>query len=235
LLRPPLYDLQTDIRLAQREVSQASARRAATGEFMRKSDLRKNHDPFDTALARYRSFAEKVIKAQRVISTAEEKRDLAESTLLRLVANWESFLNEHLVDCINRDPTILSTFFGVTVPRNPSKDLCHALIFGERYRDFRTFGELTHFSGKLLPQPSNPFIAVTRAHRDGLDEAYKIRNYLSHYSARSRRVLMAMYRRQYGMDRFLEPGQFLLAYNARRLWRYFSAFEGASADMKAWY
>ncbi len=40
---------------------------------------------------------------------------------------------------------------------------------------------------------------------------------------------------KYDMDRFLEPGQFLLAYNSQRLWAYFDAFEGASSDMKAWY
>ncbi len=34
------------------------------------------------------------------------------------------------------------------------------------------------------------------------------------------------------MERFLEPGQFVLAYNAQRLWVYFDAFEGASNDMK---
>ena len=44
-----------------------------------------------------------------------------------------------------------------------------------------------------------------------------------------------LYKNKYDMDRFLEPGQFLLAYNSRRLWAYFDAFEGASNDMKASY
>ena len=37
------------------------------------------------------------------------------------------------------------------------------------------------------------------------------------------------------MTRFVEPGQFLLAYKAKRLSKYFNEFEGASSDMKAWY
>ena len=49
---------------------------------MRKSDLKKNHVPFDEALARYRGFMDKIINAQRVISTAEEKRDIAESAVV---------------------------------------------------------------------------------------------------------------------------------------------------------
>lgn len=58
---------------------------------MRKADLKKNHEAFDSALARYRSFMEKVVDATRVVGTAQEKRDLAESVMLRLCANWESF------------------------------------------------------------------------------------------------------------------------------------------------
>lgn len=64
---------------------------------MRKSDLRKNHESFDNAVARYRSFIDKVINAQRVVGTAQEKRDLAESVILRLCANWEQFVDEHVV------------------------------------------------------------------------------------------------------------------------------------------
>ena len=37
------------------------------------------------------------------------------------------------------------------------------------------------------------------------------------------------------MTRFAEPGQFLLAYKAKHLLKYFNAFEYASSDMEAWY
>lgn len=202
---------------------------------MRKADLRHNHDAFDEAVERYRTFMGKVIKAQRVIGTAQEKRDLAESVLLRLCANWESFVDEHLVDCCNRDPSQLSTYFGVSIPAHPSRDLCHALLFGDSYRDFRSFGDLKGFTKKVLPEASNPFLTVSKAHGQRIDQVYTIRNYLSHYSAKARRVLMAMYRKEWEMIRFLEPGQFLLAYGADRLWKYFDAFAGASQDMKASY
>jgi hypothetical protein len=202
---------------------------------MRKADLQHNHVSFDEALARYRSFMQKIVGAQRVVSTAQEKRDIAESVILRLCANWESFLDEHLVDCINVDHSQLSEYFGATIPPNPSKALCQALLFGGSYRDFKSFSDLKGFSKKPLPQASNPFLVITVAQSARIDEAYKIRNYLSHYSAAGRRALLRVYQQQYGMTRFLEPGQFLLAYNGRRLWGYFDAFEAASAAMKAWY
>jgi hypothetical protein len=202
---------------------------------VRKADLLKNHSGLDEAIARYRTFMDKIIDAQRVISSAQEKRDLAESVLLRLCANWESFVDEHLVDCVNCDHSQLSTFFGVTIPANPSKDLCQALIFGDGFRDFKSFGDLKGYTKRILPTASNPFLAISDAHHKRIDEVYRIRNYLSHYSTKGRRSLMALYRDEYRMERFLEPGQFLLAYNARRLWTYCDAFAGASADMKATY
>lgn len=201
---------------------------------MRKADLGKNHEWLDGSITRYRSFLERIISAQRVISSPEEKRDMAESVLLRLCANWEYFVDEHLVACVNVDPSQLEEFLGVSPPSHPSKSLCTALIFGDGYRDFASFGALKHFSKKLLPDHSNPFLAVTTTHAKHIDEVYSIRNYLSHYSAKAKRSLHRMYKDKYDMTNFLEPGQFLLAYKARRLWTYFEAFKGASAKMKAW-
>ena len=176
----------------------------------------------------------RMIDAQRVVGSAQDKRDLAESVLLRLCANWESFVDEHLVDCVNRDHSKLSEFLGVSIPAHPSKDLCHALIFGESYRDFPSFGALKGFSKKILPDSSNPFLEVSQSSAKRIDEVYRIRNYLAHYSTRSRRSLAHMYREDYKLTRFKEPGAFLLVSNGRRLWIYFDAFERASADMRAW-
>src|SRR6266705_2370167 len=161
---------------------------------MRKSDLRSNHVSFDNALARYRDLIERVIATQPVIPTAQEKRDIAESILLRLCAHWEYFVDEQLVDCVNRDFSKLSIYFGVSIPEHPSWNLCHALIIGAGYTDFRSFGDLKRYSKKLLPDGSNPFAAVTPAHAKKIDEAYRIRNYLSHYSATGKKSLKAMYR-----------------------------------------
>jgi hypothetical protein len=202
---------------------------------MRKSDLRKNHETLDQAIIRYYNFLEKIIAAQRVIATAEEKRDLAESVILRLCANWERFVDNQLVSCVNRDPSKLSEFLGVKIPAHPDKGLCQALLYGDTYRDFRSFGDLKGFSKKVLPEDGNPFICVSRAHGNRLDEVYKIRNYLAHYSDRARRSLFNMYKSSHNMNKFLEPGQFLLAYEGRRLWAYIDTFANVSADMKDWY
>jgi len=202
---------------------------------VRKADLAHNHRKLDAAIERHRDFMRKCIDAQRVIATAEEKRMLAESVILRLCAQWEQFLDEHIADSINVTPVQLGEYLGAAIPKNPSRDLCVALVFGGTYRDFRSFGDLKGFTKRILPDTENPFLQVTNAHARKIDEVYKIRNYLSHYSAYARRSLARMYNDEYHNTRFLEPGQFLLAYDGQRLWSYFDAFQGASEDMKAWY
>lgn len=205
------------------------------GSTMRKSDLKKNHKNLDESIARYKSFLQKLSPLKAAIRLAQEKRDIVESALLRLCANWERFVDEHLVDCLSVDNSKLEDFLGVSIPAHPSKNLCSALIFGDGYRDFSSFGALKGFSKKPLPDDSNPFVQVTSAQFKRIDEVYKIRNYLAHYSGKSRRTLQRMYAEEYNMTRFIEPGQFLLAYNSRRLWAYFDAFESASDRMKSCY
>lgn len=202
---------------------------------LRKSDLKARHSWFDAALARYRAFSSKILNAQRVIGTAEEKRDLSESIILRLIANWESFVDEHLFARVNCNHAKLSDFLGVTIPDHPNMNLCRALIFGDGYRDFQSTGALIGFSKKLLPDSANPFLAISKGRKNKIDDMYKVRNYLAHYSAKSRRALWDMYKTKYQYQRWIEPGRFLNANNARHLWECFDAFEGASNDMKEWY
>jgi len=200
-----------------------------------KADLRINHVYLDDAITRYRHFLQRVIDGDKVVSTTGERRDIAESVLLRLCANWERFVDHHLVDCVNRDSSRLSKAFAVTIPRHPSWDLCHALIIGMGYTDFKSFADLKRYAKRLLPEGSNPFLAVGPRHAKRIDEVFCLRNYLSHYSASAKRAHMRLYSDEYKMQKFLEPGYFVLGYNARRLWSYFEAFEGASTDMKGTY
>ncbi|MBL4793429.1 MAG: hypothetical protein JKY97_10915, partial [Citromicrobium sp.] len=165
----------------------------------------------------------------------QEKRDLAESVLLRLLANWERFVDEQLVDCLNIDHSRLSEYLGVSIPAHPSKNICEAILFGGTYRDFRGFGDLKGFSKKILPEASNPFLVVHSSRTSAIDEMYKLRNYLAHYSSAAKRALKRMYEEKYEYTNFVEPGMFLLGNNCMMLWHYFDMLEGASSDMKTRY
>lgn len=201
---------------------------------MRKADLIARHDSFKYDVEWYRDFLNRVTTAQKVLRTMEDKREVAEMIVLRLCAHWEYYIDEVLVSAINRDHSQLSAHFGVTIPPHPSIELCQALLFGDGYKDFPSFGSLKGFSKKILPKASNPFLPITPANWKRIDEVYAIRNYLSHYSAKARRTLFDMYKKNHEMSRFLEPGQFLLAYEAMRFHEYIDAFEGAADQMKTW-
>jgi hypothetical protein len=202
---------------------------------VRKADLLENHDEFEGALKSYRAFLLRIVDAQRVVSSVNEKRDVAESVLLRVCAYWEYFVDRQLIACVNRDPSLLPEYLGASLPSHPSVDLCEALLIGDRYLDFRSIGALKGYSKKVIPQPSNPFLKISTATANKIDEVYKLRNYLSHFSSKARRSLFAVYKSQYGMSRFYEPGQFLLARNGERLWAYFDAFAMASTSVRARY
>jgi len=202
---------------------------------MRKCDLAVNHRNLDGAINWYRALTEKVVDARRVISAVDEKRNIAESTLIRVLANWESFVDEQLIDCINIDTSKLSDFLGVPMPAHVTKNMCEAILFGGGYRDFASYGALKGFSKKILPDTSNPFINVHSSRTSAIDEMYKIRNYLAHYSSVSRRGLMRMYEEKYGYTKFIEPGRFLLRNSGHMMWHYLDMLEAASQDMKDWY
>lgn len=201
---------------------------------MRKSNIIARHDRFLNDVDWYRDFLARVIGARRVLKSVEDKREIAEMIVLRLCAHWEYYIDELLVACINRDHSQLSQHFGVSIPEHPSNQLCQALLFGDGYKDFPSFGKLKGFSKKILPNESNPFLRITKTNSNRIDEVYAIRNYLSHYSAKARRTLFDMYKKNHNMSRFLEPGQFLLAYEASRFDEYIDAFVGASNQMKGW-
>lgn len=87
---------------------------------MRKADLIARHDGFRSYVDWYRDFLNRVTSAQRVLQSAEDKREIAEMIVLRLCAHWEYYIDELLVAAINRDHSQLSEHFGVSIPPHPS-------------------------------------------------------------------------------------------------------------------
>jgi len=197
---------------------------------MRKADLKKNHAWFEEKLAYYDDFFARTINAKQVLNTSD-KREIAESSLLRLCAYWEAFVGEELVDCVNIDGSKLGEFVGTQLPQQLSLAMCEAILFRERYLDFRSVGEIKGFAKKVLPDKVNPFAKIPKHAEEKIDEAFVIRNYLSHQSKAARRRLSEMYRAKYQRRRFAEPGGFLLAKNSKRLVEYVGSFFVASKEM----
>jgi hypothetical protein len=198
---------------------------------MRKADLRKDHRVFKQALAKYADLLVRLLHAQRVVSSTADKREIAEAVLLRICAHWEAFVDEQLIDCVNLDSSALATHIGLDLPKHLNKNMCEAILMRDGYLDFRSVGNIKGFARKVLVPKYNPFDKISNPTADKIDQVYKLRNYISHRSWASQRALMSMYSSKYKMRRFLEPGQFLLGYEAEKLAAYVEAFVDASNDM----
>ena len=200
---------------------------------MNKANLRKCHKDLEHSLGRLADFASRVLAAKRVVGDAEDKRDLMEAFLLRACSRWERFVEEQLVACVNRFPGQLGEYLAAEIPSHPSKELCRVLLFGNGYRNIKKCSELKKFAKKVLPEASNPFAKIKPDDAKRIDDAFEVRNYLSHRSHHSRRTLAKIYETNYGLKNFREPGQFLVADGGARLLAFIEAFRSASKSMSA--
>ena len=198
---------------------------------MKKSNIRKNYVTYEKWLVKFERLLKDILEKYGKLSE-NDKRILVEAIFLRLCANWEYFIENQIIACANINSVHLSDFVGYSLPRHPPRNVCQAIIFNRQFRPFRGTEDLMGFTGKLFPSGFNPFKKISLAHRKKIDEAYKMRNYISHLSSFSRRQLKDMYRKNYRMKRFSEPGKFLLASKSKRLWSYMLAFKNAVNDMK---
>ena len=155
----------------------------------------------------------KIEHARKVVKKKHEKKSIFEAYAFRICANWERLVDDLIVDCLNQDTSRYAESTGYNLPKHVSLDVCKAIIFGYRYLDFRSIDELKRNSKKLLVDECNPFLAITHASGKKIDEFCKIRNYVAHRSDSAKRSLMKIYKNNYGMKRFIEPGSFLLAIN----------------------
>lgn len=202
---------------------------------MKKTSLRLAFDDFDESLVFYADLAQRIVSARRVIRHKYEKLELLEAFILRLVTLWDVFVGELMVACLNRDTSRYAEHRGLKLRKHLSADECTAMLTGLGYLDFRSAGDLQRTAKEILA--INPFVDIPKGSRQKVDELLIMRNYLSHYSGRSRRALDAVYRRTYGMKTFREPGAFLWANSSRkgqiRFGVYIDSLADASKAMRA--
>jgi hypothetical protein len=199
---------------------------------MRKADLAKIHDEFEEDMDWYIDFLIRMLRAKRVVQYYD-KLEILESLVIRLCAIWEVFVGDEMIACLNIDSSKCKEELQLRLPKHLSKDLCEAILVGHGYMDFKSVGDIKSFARKVLPDDVNPFNFIrTNPTAKRIDELYIMRNYLSHYSSKSRRTLHKMYQDSWDLKKFREPGDFLLAYSGKRLVQYIGAFLDASEQMR---
>ena len=162
---------------------------------MRKADLTKNHDWFEQELIRVYDFLNRVKEPKLVIKGLLDKYDpyeITESSIVRICAIWESFVEEELVDCLNLDCSKFSEYLRLDLPKDMNKNMCSAILLGDRYLDFG-IDNIKHRADQVLCDVNNPFKLIDKKTCDKIKEVYIIRNYLSHLSRKSQWALRQMY------------------------------------------
>ena len=178
----------------------------------------------------------KIETSRRVVRTADEKASIFEAFTLRICALWESLVEELFIGCLNRDTSTFVKTTGFKLPKHITKDMSKAVLLGLDYLDFKSMGNLKSVSRKILVDHCNPFTTISNEKARKIDEFFKIRNYLSHYSHASRRSLHNMYKDRYRMRKFVEPGFFLMARDSTqdmvRMGVYINTFKAIVREME---
>lgn len=186
---------------------------------MRKSSFEETFDTFFYWINWYTDLLVKVTEAKRIVSHPHEKKEIFEAFILKIHVTWELLVEDLLVDCLNRDTSQYAKYKAISLPRNLTKHTCACLITGLRFFDVRSTSEIKKIANNILVPKYNPFKVFRKkdpaVKRDSkrIDEFYLMRNYIAHYSDKSKRSLMSMYDKNYSLTKFREPGDFLFAFD----------------------
>jgi len=199
---------------------------------MRKADLAKNHDEFENDMHWYIDFLGRMLLAQRVVKY-DDKIEILESLVIRICAIWEAFIEGEMIDCLNIDCSKCREELQLRLPPHMTRDLCEAVLVGQGYLNLRSVDDIKGLAKRILPDDVNPFRLI-RANPTArrINEFYTMRNYLSHYSGKSKRQLQKMCEDYWDLKKFRQPGDFLIAYSGKRLIQYIEAFLDASEQMR---
>lgn len=162
----------------------------------------------------------------------QEKSMLLEGLLLRSCALWESFVEHELVLLVSLDPTNLKKEKGLPQNIKLNVKLIRALLFCDRYRTYCNIEQSKSALKKLLAEEYNLFNEIRKEQKKKTTFIYKMRNYLSHYSAFSRKQLFIAYDKTFHRRRFLEPGLFLMKERGKYFENLIHNFKMMSISMK---
>ena len=85
---------------------------------MRKSSVEVTFDNFFSWMNWYINFLNKVFEAQRVVGSPDEKKELFEVYVFKVRVIWEIFVEDLLIDCLNRDTSQYALYMGTKLPKN---------------------------------------------------------------------------------------------------------------------
>lgn len=200
---------------------------------MRKTSFEETFSHFFSKLNWYTDLLVKVTNDPVITRTA--KKEIYEAFVLKIHVTWELFVENLLIGCLNRDTANYAKYKAVTLPKNLNNNICKCLLTGISFFDTRSVSETQKIAKNILVNKFNPFSKIPKNDARRINQFYIIRNYLAHYSERSKLSLMKVYKINYKFNNFCEPGYFLCAHDRQtkqiRLANYIDSFTNAADKM----
>lgn len=183
---------------------------------IKKASVEVTFDNFFDWMNWYMKLLDKIYNAQRVIAKPDEKREIFEAFVLKIHVIWEIFVEDLLVDCLNKDTSQYAEYIGIKrLRKHLPRNICKAMVLGMSYLNFRDVPDIKGKANNILVSQYNPFASITNPALKKMNEFYCIRNYIAHYSETAKRSLWKIYKNTYKMGRFREPGHFLMAWDRK--------------------
>jgi hypothetical protein len=154
------------------------------------------------------------------------RQRLCEAILVLAYSHWERFVERLFCAHLSQEISQLGRHFGLSIEGRVTGPMAEALIAGERYFDFKSYGDLKDRAKKLLVR--HRFAKAKDADRKAIDEMIALRNQILHRSRHSLRQLKAH------VERRIDPGTHLAAKKGgiTRLRIYLLAFKSISKAIR---
>lgn len=153
---------------------------------------------------------EKIVKLNGKVFGKFETEETLEAFSIKLLCDWEWFIERTIINCLIRDTTKLSEHLNLDLPKAIPYDVGFAILNGTTYFDIKNSGNLKKLTKNILAEVNNPFNAVKKDRYNSIDEFYVIRNYIAHKSEASKRSFKKFLQVKHNINDFIEPGEFLL-------------------------
>lgn len=197
---------------------------------VRKVKILDHHDRFENQIEKIIKYGLDIISDRNY--KVNEKEIILEGLLLRTCALWEKFLATEIVYLISFDPRKLLQQIELPANYSLTVKLIKAILFTNRFIDFNDIEKTKHYFKIYLVNEKNPFNNISSHFFHRIKFTYRLRNYLAHYSAYSKRKLKEELVNKYNYALFVEPGKLLRKQKGKYFEQLIHNFSLISASMR---
>ncbi len=199
---------------------------------MNKRSILKKHNLFEKNIEEIIKYGLRLMERSSTFFNVKEKTIIIEGLLLRACAYWERFVEEEVIFLIELKQSKLREYLELPYSQKLNCQLIKAILFSDSYRSFQDIEKSKGFFRRFIANNYNLFDKLANEQIRKNQMAYKLRNYLAHYSEFAKKKLQQEYERTYHYSLFMKPGRFLMKENGKHFESLIHNFILMSATMK---